>query len=212
MAAQYDDARFRKESVPELAQIILTGNTQARWEKETPIFAKKIVEHMQIVATSTVLDFGVGIGRLAKEILKLTNCTVIGVDISKDMLRESINYVSHPNYIPMSINAFKKMRMENKLQIDCAYGVWVLQHCMNYHELHQLIRDALPDKGTFFVANTTQRWLPIEGPEPWGNDGLNIRDALLEDFKLGHDLTTELLDYLPEGYEGQYFCHNFIKK
>jgi hypothetical protein len=211
MPQAYDNSRFKSDSKQRLAQIILTGATEERWTKETPIFAKKIVEQLNIDQDSTILDFGVGIGRLAKAVIDMTNCTVIGVDISQDMLRESIEYVSHPNYIPMRLDAFAKMRKADKIQIDAAYSVWVLQHCLDFEEVYGLVLNALPDKAPFFIANTMRRWIPIEGDQHWGNDGLNIRARILDDFKLKQDLTAEILDYLPEGYEGQFFCHGLEK-
>ena len=212
MSVKYDTSRFVSDSKSDLARIILTGDTQERWEKETPVFGDSLIKHLNITEDSVVLDFGVGIGRLAKAVIEKTNCTVIGVDISLDMLRESINYVSHKHYIPMPISAFRKMQQMNKLKIDCAYSVWVLQHCLDFDDVYHLIRDALPDKGPFFVANTNRRWIPIEGPEHWANDGVNIKERISEDFKLKHDLTAEIAECLPEGYDTQFFCHSLEKK
>jgi SAM-dependent methyltransferase len=211
MQKAYDENRFKSNSKQRLAQIILTGATEERWLKETPIFAKKIVQQLNIDENSTILDFGVGIGRLAKEVIELTNCTVIGVDISQDMLRESIEYVSHPNYIPMRVDAFAKMQKEGKLKIDAAYTVWVLQHCLDFEDVYGLILDALPKGAPFFIANTVRRWIPVEGDKHWSDDGLDIRERILDDFKLKHDLSTEMLEYLPEGYEGHFFCHGLEK-
>ncbi len=211
MPQAYDNTRFKSDSKKRLAEIILTGATEERWIKETPIFAKKIIEQLKIDQNSTILDFGVGIGRLAKAILEQTNCTIIGVDISQDMLRESIEYVSHPNYIPMRLEAFAKMRKADKIQIDAAYTVWVLQHCLDFDGVYNLILNALPDKGAFFIANTMRRWIPIEGAKHWGNDGLDIRARIVNDFKIKQDLTAEILGYLPEGYDGQFFCHGLKK-
>ena len=52
-----------------------------RWEIETPIFAREILRHAKSDPGFTILDYGCGCGRLAKEILAQDpNVTVIGLD------------------------------------------------------------------------------------------------------------------------------------
>jgi 2-polyprenyl-3-methyl-5-hydroxy-6-metoxy-1,4-benzoquinol methylase len=61
-----------------------------RWDKETPVFAAEILKNAigcKDTPGYTILDYGTGVGRLAKEILKQnSNVTVIGLDASQDQL------------------------------------------------------------------------------------------------------------------------------
>ena len=98
MVKYYDESRFLGQNITDLANIILTGDTRQRWAYETQIFADAMINQMSITERSLILDYGVGIGRIAKELIHKTGCSVIGVDISEDMLRESLSYVSHQNY------------------------------------------------------------------------------------------------------------------
>ena len=54
-----------------------------RWKTETPYLMSLIEKH--IVNGATVLDYGCGIGRLAKPLIEKHSCDVIGVDISPNM-------------------------------------------------------------------------------------------------------------------------------
>jgi SAM-dependent methyltransferase len=57
---------------------------------------------------SLVLDYGCGIGRIAKELIKQTGCHVIGVDISPSMLGLAYPYVHSDNLV-----LFLKQRSED---------------------------------------------------------------------------------------------------
>jgi SAM-dependent methyltransferase len=80
---------FNPSSVDDARRIILTPepglSTDERWDRETPYLADRLVETMMPDESSLVLDFGCGIGRLAKAVIERSGCTVIGVDISARM-------------------------------------------------------------------------------------------------------------------------------
>jgi ubiquinone/menaquinone biosynthesis C-methylase UbiE len=57
------------------------------------ILARIIVEHLQPTAESILLELGIGTGVLAKRIMALTNATLIGLDISRQMLCQARIYV-----------------------------------------------------------------------------------------------------------------------
>ncbi|HVJ74958.1 MAG TPA: methyltransferase domain-containing protein, partial [Casimicrobiaceae bacterium] len=107
-------ARYRPEvfDVPDEAAaraIILTPEggtpTETRWERETPYLARLAVAELQIVAGMRVIDYGCGIGRLARELIAKTHCNVVGVDVERLSLdasearlhkRGDVDSVVHP--------------------------------------------------------------------------------------------------------------------
>lgn len=205
----YDDARFLGETADELEKIILTGDTKERWEKETPAFVDLMIKNMNITSEHVLLDFGTGIGRIAKELIEKTGCSIIGVDISRDMLRESFSYVSHNRYTAMTFETFEYLSNTGKLKFDAAFSIWVLQHC-NFEPAYRAILNALPQGANLFIANMIRRCVPVS-PSGWANDGINIRDRLRNEFKLKFDVTDELTQVLPEDHHGHIFCE-FLEK
>lgn len=98
------------------------GHTcKERMEVETPLFARAILSNLPKGAT-TILDYGCGIGRLAKEILKQNpKVTIIGVDASEDELALAKEYVNDSRFIPMKPEALNQ-------KVDMVYCIYVLQH------------------------------------------------------------------------------------
>lgn len=98
------------------------GHTcEERMEVETPLFARAILSCLPKDA-HTILDYGCGIGRLAKEILKQNSkITILGLDASEDELRLAEQYVSD--------NRFIRYLPEELIQkVDMVYCIYVLQH------------------------------------------------------------------------------------
>ena len=63
---------------------------EERWQKEAPLFAKTILD--KSINNPRILDYGCGVGRLAKEVVKNNySSTVVGTDDSSKMLEEAKN-------------------------------------------------------------------------------------------------------------------------
>jgi len=94
----YDPTVFNVASERQAKDIILTpeaGMTpDERWEKETPDVFQRMVGFLEppTDAPSVILDWGCGIGRLAKPLCEW-GVHVVGVDISPDMRRLARYYV-----------------------------------------------------------------------------------------------------------------------
>ena len=76
---------------------------QQRWDAETPVFASAIVQKLNEIHGSKILDYGCGVGRLAKAVLEESskdnlNTKVVGLDASADMLKEAVTYVKDNNF------------------------------------------------------------------------------------------------------------------
>lgn len=93
-----------------------------RWIAETPLFARAILQQLGEGET-TLLDYGVGVGRLAKEVLQQRpDVRVIGVDDSADQRRYAKMYVNNEEHFQsVAPTALQE-------QVDLVYCVYVLQH------------------------------------------------------------------------------------
>ena len=68
-----------------------------RWKIETPLFAKEILKY--VPENGTILDYGCGVGRIAKEVLaQRPDVKVVGLDASSDMLKQAKEYVSSDRF------------------------------------------------------------------------------------------------------------------
>jgi ADP-heptose:LPS heptosyltransferase/SAM-dependent methyltransferase len=94
---------------------------QQRWEAETHVFARKILGFVKDEAE--ILDYGCGVGRLAKEILRQSpSVFVTGLDASADMRAQAEKYVEHVNFSTVAPRGLKSSKF------DLVYLVYVLQH------------------------------------------------------------------------------------
>lgn len=94
---------------------------EERMNVETPAFARAILRHVE-ADTYTILDYGCGIGRLAKEVLKQSpKVTILGLDASRDELVLAKEYVGDSRFIPT-------LPEDLAQKVDLIYCVYVLQH------------------------------------------------------------------------------------
>lgn len=94
---------------------------QQRWEAETPVFGRAILANLE-PGDRTVLDYGVGVGRLAKEILSNNkDINVIGLDDSIEQRRLAEEYVDSERFITVAPEQLNQ-------SVDLAYCIYVLQH------------------------------------------------------------------------------------
>ena len=175
----YDPARFIDiETVEEAAHIIVTpteGMTaKHRWDNETPGLMRSISDY--IMPESHVLDYGCGIGRLAKPMIEMLKCRVVGIDISPNMRALAASCVNSPHFFALDPAMFDMLKLDN---FDAVVSVWALQHCIDLKEVLDRIRGALMTEGMMFVANNHTRCLPVEGGE-WADDGLDINEMILD--------------------------------
>lgn len=141
---------------------------QERWDQETPLFAKEISKY--IPEGGTAVDYGCGVGRLAKIILDLRNdeTFIIGVDESEEMRNESERYINNtgtfdscaPEQLTNEINDMEK-------KADLIYLVYVLQHvpAIYIREILSRISFNLKDDGKFIYCSSDFR-MAINFDEP----------------------------------------------
>jgi SAM-dependent methyltransferase len=175
----YDPSIFTDiETVDEAVRIIVTPEagltSKHRWDVETP-YLMTLIE-CWLKPQSLVLDFGCGIGRLAKPLIEKHGCSVIGVDIAANMRALAASCVDSDRFAAMPPHMLSWMQPGS---IDFALAVWTLQHCLDPREEIGHISSALRDGGKLFVVNNVCRVVPTTGG--WIDDGIDIR-AVLKDY------------------------------
>lgn len=172
---------FETNSLDGAKNLILTSNhsmtTEQRWETETPLVGDAIIRELQLSQASVVLDYGCGIGRLAKYLIDKIGCRVIGVDISTSMRSMAIDYVGSPQFSVASFEEFDAL-IQGGLRVHHAYAVWVLQHSPEPNADIRRIRRALSDGGRFYFLNARGRCVPCD--IGWVNDGVNVFQQIRE--------------------------------
>lgn len=147
---------FRPRTLKEAMESVVgecNGFTaQERWEKETPLFAQHILDNLE-PGEKVLLDYGCGVGRVAKEILRWNkDVVIIGVDSSVDELRLAKEYVDDDRFIT---------RLPHQLDrsVDLAYSIYVFQHipAIEIREALQHIHRSLKDDGKFIQCCSEYR-------------------------------------------------------
>jgi len=170
---------FEVNNIEEAQRIILTPengiNTEERWQKETPFTVNQIIDLLRPEKNSILLDYGCGIGRLAKGLIQKLSCNILAIDISLTMRQLAPAYVNSPLFSVCTPELIDNM-VANGLSVDSVYSVWVLQHC--YDPIQDLLRikRVLKPGGYFYILNNLFRAVPTD--KGWINDNSNIIDIL----------------------------------
>jgi SAM-dependent methyltransferase len=164
----------------EARAIILTPeggrSTETRWEQETPYLARLAIEALGPRPGMRIVDYGCGIGRLARELIASTGCDVVGVDISPSMRELAVRYVGSRSFEAIDAPSLAR-RTAGGERCDGAIACWVLQHCMDAAGELDVIRAALRPGGRFLVVNNLRRAMPSD--RGWVDDGIDVA-ALLD--------------------------------
>jgi SAM-dependent methyltransferase len=170
-----EDAARRIILTPEFGQ-----GTDERWERETPYLAELTGAELRVQRHGLIIDYGCGLGRLAKTLIERFDCRVLGVDISDRMRGLAPHYVKSQNFSVVSPHVLHSM-VANGLRADGALSVWVLQHCLTPAIDIDLVASALKPAAGFFVVNLQGRAVPTEEGR-WANDGVDVQALLSERF------------------------------
>jgi len=108
----YNPAIFNVNDLRSAMRIILTPETwttERRWEIETPYLVDLIHQSVEIAPQTVLLDYGSGIGRIAKELIARYQCRVVGVDISASMRALAAPYFSPIVFSPVRRRCWKPL-------------------------------------------------------------------------------------------------------
>ncbi|HUI97616.1 MAG TPA: class I SAM-dependent methyltransferase [Xanthobacteraceae bacterium] len=185
MKVTYNPAVFNANDISHAMAIILTpedSTTEERWQTETPYVCDLIAKSLKITPSSFVLDYGCGIGRIAKELIVRHGCRVIGVDISPNMRALSVMYVQSDRFAVCTPEMLTAMT-ERGFRFDVAISIWVLQHCLSPADDVARLRSALDPAGSLFVLNDKLRCVPTV-EVGWVDDSIDVRAVLMQNFDL----------------------------
>jgi SAM-dependent methyltransferase len=179
MPLTYRPELFDVRTEQQAREIILSAEgstTDERWRTETPYICGLIAETMVLTPESIVVDYGCGIGRVAKELIARHGCRVIGVDISAAMRTMAIDYVKSDRFVAIAPDMLDGL-VAGGFTADAAIAVWVLQHCLTPADDIGRIDAALKASGKLFVLNNIHRAIPTR-EQAWSNDGIDIKATL----------------------------------
>ena len=178
---------FDVQTLTDAMRIIVTPEpgttTEERWEKETPYLVRDIGAHLGVGPETCVLDYGCGIGRVAKGLIELFGCRVIGVDFSPSMRLLAPEYVLSDRFTVWSPDVLAKM-IAKGFRTNAAICLWVIQHVLEPMAVMQRIAGALPPGGLLYTLNQDTRCVPTD--RGWVNDGFDVRAGLSTVFKEEH--------------------------
>lgn len=185
MTSTYDPRVFAVSDIDAAKRIILThedSSTSERWAKETPYLADMMEQRLEINPGTLLLDYGSGIGRIAKALIERQDCRVVGVDISPHMRSLGLAYVRSERYTACSPEMLVAL-VGSGLRFDAAISVWVLQHCASPQVDIDLIAAAMKPGARAFIVNNRGRAVPTV-EDGWIDDGVDVRALLLDTFEL----------------------------
>jgi cyclopropane fatty-acyl-phospholipid synthase-like methyltransferase len=192
MQPTYFPGIFNVNDIPQAMQIILapegSSSTDERWKTETPYVANLINDSLAITNETIIVDYGCGIGRMAKELITRHGCRVVGVDISPSMRALAVIYVQSDHFFACSPLMLDAM-IDRGFRFDAAISIWVLQHCYQPRDDIARIRNSLKADGRLFVLNTIHRLVPAVEREKfnWCNDSIDIKSMLAREFEREKD-------------------------
>ncbi len=160
------------------------------WNRSSAGIAELIIRELGIDASSKVLDFGCGVGRVARTLIKQALCPVVGVDISKSMLQAAERYVASSNFHPIPSAAFHAAPQEAG-PFTAAYALIVLQHCAHPEAELKAIRAACVPGARFLVMNARRRFVPLS--TGWNDDGVDIRALVDSLFIIEKEIDTSAI-------------------
>lgn len=161
---------------------------QQRWDEETPFFAKKISKY--IPKNGLVLDYGCGVGRISKELLKIrSDIKIVGTDASDDMRELAEKYVSSDSFSTVPPHKV----CSNVGKFDVVYCIYVLQHvpAIEIRDILYRIYDNLEDSGVFVYCSSDYRMAIRFDGGGFADDrflGVNLREEISRLFKETGDL------------------------
>ena len=212
-ALAYDPAYFDAPTLYEAKRLMFPGDPEKfeeRWNGDTAFLRDMLIRELQPKVGDLLLDYGCGIGRIAREMC-LLGCNVIGVESSAVCRRYAVEYVNQPGrFLAVSPEEFDLLNRKGlKCDLGCAF--WVLQHCAAPAGDIERISRGLKTLSRLLIANArSRRLVPVrnaEGKSELADDRIDIWQLLGAHFGLHNTITYPYgLGLKPEEYLLRGYC------
>jgi SAM-dependent methyltransferase len=173
------------------------ADPEARWALETPYVLELLHPVLDLKSDMLVLDYGCGIGRMAKAMIDACGCCVIGLDTSPRMRALAADYIASDRFVAVSPHMFDVM-VGAGLRVHAAIAVWVLQHCYAPAQDLARMRRALAADGRAFVLNMPKRAVPAVLEDTgaghrfaWAQDNVDVAALLRGAFEVSAEGTPD---------------------
>jgi cyclopropane fatty-acyl-phospholipid synthase-like methyltransferase len=185
--ATYVPHYYEVDSLELAKKMIVTGeegmSSDERWALETPWIVDSIAQYLPMPAGSTLIDYGCGIGRIAKELIARNGCSITGIDTSHAMRQLAPQYVASSQFCARSPQELDEA-VRDGFRADYCIAIWVLQHILKPLEAIARVASALRPNGRLYVLNMRTRSVPTN--MGYANDGFDVQAALAEQFAEEH--------------------------
>ncbi len=137
---------YEVDSIETAKKLIVTGergmSSDERWALETPWIVDSIGQFLPLSPDATIIDYGCGIGRIAKELIERFGCRVAGIDASQSMRQLAPQYVQSDRFFTWSPEQLDAAILQG-FCADYCISIWVIQHILKPLEAIERISRAL---------------------------------------------------------------------
>lgn len=150
-----------------------------KFKDETEFLVSLLIREGLLEGETRVLDFGCGMGRVAKEVIERVGARVHGTDMSSSMRSYAEAYVSDSRFTTSEVPPLGA-------QFDLIIAVFVLQHTEHPTvEIERIVASLAPG-GAFVLVDEEKRFVPSgvdrEGYVIWNDDGFDVVSEVRKHF------------------------------
>ena len=176
----YLNQAFEVHSLEQAKSVVLSPDSAQpnKFEIETNFLIDAVEQLTNIDNHSRVLDYGCGMGRISRELIKRFQCCVIGLDISSTMLYHARQYL-------IDCDRHKFTPTQNYTEpnsIDLVLAVLCLQHVQYPQQEIANIARVLRPNGQLILVNSRNRFVPLgvdrDNFVVWYDDGFDVHNEI----------------------------------
>lgn len=176
----YLNQAFEVHSLEQAKSVVLSPDSAQpnKFEIETNFLIDAVEQLTNIDSHSRVLDYGCGMGRISRELIKRFQCCVIGLDISSTMLYHARQYL-------IDCDRCKFTPTQNYTEpnsIDLVLAVLCLQHVQYPQQEIANIARVLRPNGQLILVNSRNRFVPLgvdrDNFVVWYDDGFDVHNEI----------------------------------